>query len=324
MNFDSKTIQKYTRLGMRKSFGRIMCDLAENHKDLIIIAADVASSAGLENYIEKYPQQFFNLGIAEQNMAAVAAGMAKEGANVFIVSFAPFIAMRAFEAIRTLVGYMHLNVKTVALASGFSLGVQGNTHYCFEDLAIMKTIPGMRVISPVDCVEEMKCLEYLVDYDGPAYLRLTGIDGSPGIYKEDFDFNADSITEIKAGDDVAIISTGSVTNECVRVARALKRDDISVGVYNVHTIKPFDEKSIIDIAKKYQLIVAVEEHNIIGGLGSSVADVLAKLNSHPKLIKIGINDEFVMPGEYAYLLHQARLTAPEMKTIISEAFKTLL
>lgn len=321
MDYSLSNVSVLTRLGMRKAFGIIMCELAQKDDNIVVLAADVASSAGLTSFAQKYPKQFYNIGIAEQNMIGIASGLAKEGANVFVVSFAPFVSMRAYEAIRTLVGYMHLNVKIVGLASGFSLGTQGNTHYCFEDIAIMKEIPKMMVLSPADCVEEMKCLEFLALYNGPAYLRLTGIDGTPGIFKEDFKFEIDKIVCIKEGEDVAVVSTGSVVNECVRVARAVKKENISVGVYNVHTLKPFDANTIIEIANNYKLIISVEEHNVIGGLGSMIADVLAGMPSHPILYKVGIMDEFIKAGDYSYMLKEVKLTAPELKKIILSIYK---
>lgn len=323
MDYSSKNISMLTRLGMRKAYGELMCELAEKDSRLIVLAADVASSAGLSDFAQKYPNQFYNIGIAEQNMVGIAAGLAKEGANVFIVSFATFASMRAYEAIRTLVGYMRLNVKIVGLSSGFSLGPQGNTHYCFEDISLMRSIPGMLVLSPADCAEEMKCLEYLANYNGPAYLRLTGIDGTPGVYREDYCFDISKISEVKEGEDIAVIATGSVINECVRMARALKKDGISAAIYNAHTLKPFDLETLISIANKYKLIVTVEEHSIIGGLGSIIADELATLGTHPVLYKIGINDEFVKAGDYSYLLKKTNLTAPELKELIITKYNTI-
>jgi transketolase len=322
MDYSLDNINRLTRIGMRKSFGCIMSELAEKGNNFIVLAADVASSSGLDEFAEKFPNQFYNIGIAEQNMVGIASGLAKEGANVFVVSFAPFVSMRAYEAVRTLVGYMKLNVKVVGLASGFSLGPQGNTHYCFEDISLMRSIPGMCIMSPADCTEEMKCLEYLTEYKGPAYLRLTGIDGTPCIYKGDYEFLADRLQEVKAGEDVAIIATGSVVNECVRVARALKRENISVGIYNAHKLKPFDNETVHEIAGKYKYIVTVEEHNVLGGLGSIIADELAKMEKHPILYKVGIKDEFVKAGDYSYLLKNSGLAAPELKNTILTNFKT--
>lgn len=319
MDYCLQNINSLTRMGMRKSFGHIMMDLVDEHQELVVLTADVASSAGLKDFAEKYPSRFYNVGIAEQNMVGIAAGLAKEGANVFITSFASFASMRCYEAIRTLVGYMNLNVKIVGLASGLSLGVQGNTHYCFEDISLMRTIPGIKILSPADCTEEMKCLAYMSNYNGPVYLRLTGIDGTPCVYKSDYEFNADSMIELKEGKDIIILATGSVVNESLRVARALKKENIGVAVYDVHTLKPFDSNTFTKIRKTAKLIVTVEEHSIIGGLGTIVADELSTIEKHPRLIKIGIHDTFVKAGDYSYLLKEVGLSAQEMKDkIMSE------
>ena len=176
IEFDKKIISDWTRMGMRKAYGPILETVAVDHSNLVALTADVADSANLIQFSRKFPDQFYNIGIAEQNMTGIACGMAKEGHNVFLCSFAPFVSMRNYEAVRTLVGYMKLNVKIVALASGMSLGVQGCTHYCLEDISLMKSIPNMLILSPADVIEEAKCIEYLADYTGPAYLRLTGID----------------------------------------------------------------------------------------------------------------------------------------------------
>lgn len=323
MEYTAENIMSWSRLGMRKAFGGVLLDVAREHDDLIVLAADVASSAKLTGFAQELPKSFYNIGIAEQNMTGIAAGLAKEGHNVFIVSFAPFVSMRAFEAIRTLVGYMHLNIKVVALASGLSLGPQGNTHYCMEDIALMRTIPGMQVLCPADCVEMAKCVEFLADYQGPAYLRLTGIDGSPNIYKGDYAYQAGKATELREGADVAVIGTGSILNECVRVSRAIKRDGISCAVFDMHTIKPLDTALLEQICRQYKLIVTAEEHNVLGGLGGAVAEFLAKQNSHPPLLTIGIEDQFPHAGTYSYLMQQCGLTAQQIKDRIVERWHAL-
>ena len=316
IKYDPKTILRWTRLGMRKAFGSIMEQISEKYKDVIVLAADISSSADLNRYADRFPSQFYNLGISEQNMVGVASGLAKEGNNVFIVSFAPFVSMRTYEAVRTLVGYMHSNVKIIALASGLSLGSQGNTHYCMEDLAIMRTIPGMMILSPADCVEEAKSLEYLAGYDGPAFLRLTGIDGNPGVYKEDHIFEPDKCHIIREGDDVAIFATGSIVSECVRVSRALKKDGLSCTVINVHTIKPFAPGFVREVSQEHDMIVTVEEHFVAGGLGGIVAEALSSMPSHAPLLRIGIDDRFPLAGDYAFLLKGCGLTAPDLRQSI--------
>lgn len=321
MEITRKSMMDWTRKGMRKSFGSMLELLAEQHEDIVVMAADVASSAGLQSYAERFPGRFFNLGISEQNMTGVAAGMAKEGCNVFIVSFAPFVSMRAYEAVRTLVGYMHLNVKVVALASGFSLGVQGNTHYGLEDISLMRTIPGMTILSPADCLEEFRCLEYLSGYEGPAFLRLTGIDGSPAVYRNECDFSPSSLTLLREGTDVAVFATGSITAECVRAARALKKEDISCAVYDAAFIKPLNLSMVEEAASQYRLLVSVEEHFLSGGLGSMLAEKLTGLSHHAPLLRIGVEDEFPKAGGYAYMLDSCGLNAEGIIKRILEAVK---
>ncbi len=323
IDFSPSNIKSWTRLGMRKAFGTIMCEIAKEHDDLIVLVADVADSANLNEFAKEFPNQFYNIGIAEQNMLGIAAGLAKEGNNVFVVSFAPFVSMRAYEVVRTLIGYMHLNVKIIALASGMSLGTQGNTHYCIEDVSLMRSIPGMTVLSPADCVEEAKCLEVLAKIDGPAYLRLTGIDGTPGVYKDDYKYEIGKNVLVKDGDDIAIIATGSIINECVRVSRAMNREDISCAVIDVHTLKPLDKDFVLDLCGKYKLLVTVEEHNIIGGLGTAISDILAEMKVHPPLCKIGIGDEFPHAGNYVDLLDMCGLTALHLKEVIIEKYNNI-
>lgn len=321
IEYTPHNIKEWTRCGMRKSFGLVMSEIVTEHPDAIVLSADVSSSAGLSEFSKNYPSNFYNIGIAEQNMIGVAAGLAKEGNNVFVTTFAPFAAMRPYEAIRTLVGYMGLNVKIIALASGVSLGTQGNTHFCFEDISLMRTIPGLKIFSPSDCIEMAKVLEYLANYEGPAYVRLTGIDGSNGIHKEDFEFDNESIETVRDGNDVAIIATGSIVSEAVRASRALARENISCGVYSVACLKPFNSVQLCHIIDEYKMLFTLEEHSIFGGLGSIVADDLSAMPSHPVLNKIGFRDEFPKEGNYSFLLAQHGLGAPQIRDLIIEKYK---
>jgi len=312
MEYNPTAISGWTRLGMRKAFGKMLIELGEVYSDFVVLTADVASSSGLTEFSEKYPNRFFNIGIAEQNMTGIAAGLAKEGNNVFIVSFAPFVSMRAYEAVRTLAGYMHLNIKVVALASGLSLGVQGNTHFCMEDIALMRTIPGMAVLSPADCFEEAKCLEYLCRYDGPAYLRLTGSDGTPGIYKEEYELHPGEPIILREGADVALFSSGSVVNECIRCARSLKKENISCEVIDLPFIKPLNVQRTLDLCIGKKLVVSVEEHFISGGLGGLLAEILSGERERPPLLRIGIDDDFPHAGDYAWLLDRCGLRGADI------------
>ena len=309
IDYSPRNIMEWTRMGMRKAFGVFMKEIAKGHDDIIILAADIASSANLNDFKESFPKQFYNIGIAEQNMTGVASGLAKEGYNVFILSFAPFVSMRNYEAIRTLVGYMNLNVKIVALASGYSLGAQGNTHYCLEDISLMKTIPGLRVFSPADVVEEGKCLEYLAEYKGPAYVRLTGIDGSPAVFKADYEFRPEEPSELRDGNDVVILATGSVAAECVRASRLLKKEEIACGVYSCCQLKPFNTEFLRNKAEKSGLIVTAEEHFKTGGLGGIVCEEMCSLQEPKPVLRLGIGDEFPHAGNYTYLQTETGLTS---------------
>ena len=309
----SQNITEWIRLGMRKAFGVQMTSIASQCDNIIVLTADVANSGNLEQFQQTLPNQFFNVGIAEQNMTGIACGLAKEGYNVFISSFAPFVSMRNYEAIRTLVGYMQLNVKIVALASGMSLGVQGNTHFGLEDISLMHTIPEMLILSPADVAEEAKCLEYLSTYEGPAYLRLTGIDGMPCIYKDTSKLDITKPNLLREGENIVILATGSIVNECIRVTRLLKKDGISCALYDICCLKPLN---IDDILVKYNYIVTVEEHFTSGGLGSIIATLSNKMN---KIIKLGIKDKFPKAGHYTYMLEQCGLTAQNMKEKIISA-----
>lgn len=323
IEYEKKKLIQWSRSGQRKLFGSILNEIADEYPNLFMIAADVGSSAGLKEFMTDKPDKFYNSGISEQNMVAMASGMALEGRNVFVTSFAPFASLRPYEAIRTLVGYMHLNVKVVALASGFSLGSQGNTHYALEDIALMRTIPGMTVLSPADCVETAKCIEALADFDGPAYLRLTGTPGIPNVYKDDYDFTIGKIIRQKEGSDVCILATGTVINEAVRAARLLDKEGISCEIDNVHTIKPLDTEKLDEIADKFKMVVTVEEHYAAGGLGGAVAEYYSSKLNRPFHRIIGVEDKFLKDGDYPFMLDQAGLSAIKIKERILDDFSRI-
>ena len=318
IEYTPKNIMDWTRMGMRTAFGHFMKEIAGEYSNLIVLAADLASSSGLTEFQKVYPEKFYNIGIAEQNMTAIAAGLAKEGSNVFITSFAPFVSMRNYEAVRTLVGYMNLNVKIVALASGFSLGVQGNTHYCLEDISLMKTIPGMKIFSPADVVEESKCLKYLADYEGPAYLRLTGTNGSPAVFKADYEFHPEEPAELREGSDVLVLSTGSVGAECVRASRLLGKENISCGVYSCCQLKPFNMEFLRKKAEGVKLIATVEEHFRTGGLGGIVCEEMCSMQQPKPVLRIGVDDEFPKAGDYTYLQNETGLSSAKIASAVAE------
>lgn len=322
IELNNENIANWTRLGMRKAFGSMLESVAEDHSNLIALTADVADSANLVQFSKRFPNKFFNIGIAEMNMTGIACGLAKEGHNVFISSFAPFVTMRNYEAVRTLIGYMNLNVKIVGLASGMSLGVQGNTHYSLEDISLMRTIPNMLILSPTDVIEEAKCIEFLADYEGPAYLRLTGIDGTPSVYKEDSTINLCLPNLIREGEDIVIFSTGSITSECNRASRALKKDGFNCSLYEICNLKPIDKNKLLDIIGKYKLIVTVEEHFINGGLGSIISEFISETNADCRLLRIGLEDKFLNSGNYSYMLNEANLSASHIRNKIIDKLKS--
>lgn len=322
MDFSSQSIMQWSRMGMRKAYGAILSELASEHENLISIAADVVDSANLYDFAEKYPERQFNAGISEQNMVAMAAGLAKEGANVFVTSFAPFVSLRVYETIRTLVCYMNLNVKMVALSSGFSLGVQGATHYALEDIAIMRAIPNLLVLSPSDTTEMAKAMEYLTTYDGPAYLRLTGLPGSAAVHKGDYDYDVNNIEVMRDGEDVGIIATGTLVNESVRAARLLSKSEINAGVVNLSKLNPVNTDDIITECRKYKMIITVEEHNTVGGVGSIVSEALASTDRHPRLIRLGTTDSNQIAGNYAYMMEKNGLTAKAIAEKITEEYRS--
>lgn len=309
IDFSAQNIMQWSRLGMRKAYGILLNELANDHENIVSIAADVVDSANLYDFAEQHPERCINSGISEQNMVAMAAGLAREGANVFITSFAPFVSLRVYEAIRTLVCYMNLNVKIVALSSGFSLGVQGATHYALEDIAIMRSIPNLLVLSPADTTEMAKAMEYLTTYDGPAYLRLTGIPGSAVIYKTDYKYSGKCFDIMRDGTDVGIFATGTLVNESIRAARFISKNGIKVGVMNLSVLNPVNNPEIVNECQKYKLILTVEEHNIIGGIGSIVSEALAGTEKHPRLIRLGTQGSNQTAGNYAYMMEKNGLAA---------------
>ena len=254
----------WSTIGSRATFGLAAFDLAKSVENLMVLTCDVSTSAGLDRYRKTYPEKYLDLGIAEQNMIGVAAGLASEGFKVVTTTFAPFQTMRCCEQIKVNLGYMKQNVCTVGIASGLALGALGYTHCCIEDLSIMRSIPEIVVISPADSVETIKALEAAIKLEKPSYIRLTGTSNNSIIYEKDYDFNIGKSVILKEGTEIVIFSTGAILKECMDAAQVLEKKKISTRVVNMHTIKPLDKEEILKACKS-KLIVSVEEHSIIGG-----------------------------------------------------------
>jgi transketolase len=308
-------------LGSRGVFGQAILSLAETKKDLMVLSADLGSSSGLSRFKNAFPDKFLNIGISEQNMIGVAAGLAKEGSVVFATSFAPFIAMRSSEQIRMNLGYMNLNVKAVAIGSGIAMAFLGNSHYGIEDASIMRSIPNLTVVSPADCGEIVKAVFAAAEHKGPMYIRLTGETNNPIVYKEDFNFEIGKAITLREGSEITIIANGTMVYESLEAAKNLELEGLSTTVVNMHTIKPLDTSVIDKAVASSKLIVSVEEHSVIGGLGSTIAEYkTAHRNAPPQLI-IGLPDCFGMVGEYRYLLDKYGLTAKQIAEKIVKQYE---
>ena len=308
MIINEKNIKMWSTVGPRATLGITALDLAEKTEDLLVLTCDVSTSAGLERFRKTYPEKFIELGIAEQNLIGVASGLASENFNVITTTFAPFQAIRCAEQIKVNLGYMNQKVCMVGIASGLVLGALGYTHCCIEDIGVMRSIPGITIISPADSFETVKALQAVVKSKIPAYIRLTGGSNNPIVYKEDYDFKIGKSIQLKQGKDITIFCTGATVNSALEASVILAEKNISASVINMHTIKPLDENAVNFASKNSKLIVTVEEHNIIGGLGSAVSECKSKISGSPKQLFLGVQDVYGKCGDYKFMLDKHRLT----------------
>lgn len=321
MDINEKNIKIWSTIGTRATFGIAALELAKIEEKLIVLTSDVSTSAGLERFRKTYPDKFIDLGIAEQNMIGVAAGLSSEGFKVITTTFAPFQTLRCCEQIKVNIGYMKQKICMVGLASGLALGTLGFTHCSIEDIGAMRSIPGLTIISPADSLETIKALQSAINLDRSIYIRLTGSSNSPIIYKEDYEFKVGKSINLRRGKDITIFCSGAIVSNCLKAADRLLENKISASVINMHTIKPIDEEAVINSCLKSKLIVTVEEHNIIGGLGSAIAECKAKLNRSPKLLRLGINDTYSQGGNYNFLLEKHGLSIDKITGSIIENLK---
>ena len=308
------------KVATRESYGNALAELGDKYENLYVFDADLAAATKTGIFKKKFPDRFFDCGIAESNMMGVAAGMAATGKIPFVSTFAMFAAGRAFEQVRNSIGYPHLNVKIGATHAGISVGEDGATHQCNEDIALMRTIPGMTVIIPADDVEAKAAVEAAINYEGPVYMRFgrlaVPVFNDPETYK----FEIGKGIKLRDGKDITIVATGLMVYEAIEAAKTLAEQGIEATVINIHTIKPIDKDIIIEAAKNTGLVLTVEEHSVIGGLGEAVCDVLSE-NCPTKVVKIGVNDEFGHSGPAVDLLKQYGLCAENIVTKAAEAVK---
>ena len=304
---NERNIKIWSTIGSRATLGVAALELAKTMDDLMVLTCDVSTSAGLDRFRKTYPEKYLDLGIAEQNMIGVAAGLASENFNVITTTFAPFQTMRCCEQIKVNLGYMRQKICMVGIASGLSLGTLGYTHCCIEDVGILRSIPGITIISPADSLETVKALEAAVKSENPSYLRLTGSSNNPIVYNKDYKFEIGKSITLKEGKDIAIFCAGVMVSQCLKVAEILELKNISSKVVNMHTIKPID-KIAIEKACNSKLLVSVEEHNVIGGLGSAIAEYKSSLKESPQQLFLGIKDTYTKGGSYKFLQEKHRLT----------------
>ncbi len=296
------------KIATRESYGNALAELGEQYPNLVVLDADLAGATKTSIFMKKFPDRHIDCGIAESNMMGVAAGLSTAGKIPFASTFAMFAAGRAFEQVRNSIGYPHMNVKIGATHAGISVGEDGASHQCNEDIALMRTIPGMVVINPADDVEARAAVKAAIEHEGPVYLRFgrlaVPVINDPADYK----FELGKGITMREGKDVTIVATGLEVSESLEAAKMLEADGIAAEVINIHTIKPLDADLIAASAKKTGRVVTVEEHSIIGGLGGAVAEALAE-KAPTKMLRIGVNDTFGESGPAKALIEKYGLDA---------------
>ncbi|AOR24817.1 transketolase family protein [Clostridium taeniosporum] len=303
----------------RESYGATLAQLGNENKNIVVLDADLSKATKSEIFAKAHPDRFINVGIAEQNMIGMAAGLANGGKIPFATTFAVFAAGRAFEVIRNSVCYPNVNVKIAATHAGITVGPDGGSHQAIEDIALMSSLPNMIVLSPADDIEACKCIKVAAEIKSPVYIRLGRI-ALDDIYTEDYNFKIGKGNTIVEGNDVSIIATGIMVHKALKAAKELKEEGINARVINISTIKPIDEEIIIKAAKETKGIVTVEEHSIIGGLGDRVASVVCD-NYPTKVKKIGVKDVFGESGDPDGLLEKHGLTVENIKKVSKELVK---
>ena len=316
-----RNARSWSRIGARAFYGSALSALAAENDNIMCMSADLGRSSGLARFATEHPQRFINTGIAEQNMVGVAAGLARMGFDVFASTFAPFASLRAGEIVRMNMGYMQEPVKLVALGSGLAMGFLGNSHYGLEDVGVMRTIPGLTIISPADCAEIYKTLEACVGYQSPVYIRLTGAVNLPIVYEEDYVFQIGKAVWIRPVKAITVISTGTTVGHALRAVNKIKEEaDVDVGLLNMHTVKPLDEGAIAECVASSNELFIIEEHTNVGGLGSAVLQHINQYHPYFKgrVLLHSLPDYYGETGSYEYLLEKNKLDAAGIYEFLKE------
>ncbi len=325
LEYSKGNIRLWSRLGSCGAFGAAAMELAQTNDKALMITSDLCFYSGLDRFKAQYPDKIYNCGIAEQNMIGIAAGMAKEGFVPFATTYATFASTRCADQVRVNMGYMKLNMKLIGLTSGLSVGILGATHVSIEDIAIMRSIPNIIILSPADATESIKACLAAAETNEPVYIRLSGPMNNPIVYNEDYDFKigkAEKIVESQKS-EISIIATGTMVHTAMKAAEIIKEQNgIDVDVINMHTIKPLDT-DMIDSCLSSKMIVTVEEHSVIGGLGSAVSEYLSDKTVRPPQQIIGIEDRFPHAGEYDFLIESYGLKKEQIAQNIMDKFNSI-
>ncbi len=306
--FNPMNVRIWSMLGSCGAFGQAALELPEIDDRVVVLTSDLCVFSGLERFKGKFPDRLYNVGIAEQNMVGVAAGFAREGFIPFATTYAAFASMRCADQVKVNMGYMGLPVKLVGLTAGFAVGALGATHMSLEDVSVMRAMPNVTVLSPADCTATVKAVMAAATCPGPVYLRLSGPMPNPIVYKGDCPFEVGKANVLRDGTDVTFIATGSMVYQALKASELLEGDGVSAEVVDMHTIHPLDVEAVSRAAGR-KLIVTVEEHSVVGGLGSAVAEQLARLPRHPRLVRVGHEGRYPLAGSYADLIRSDGLDA---------------
>jgi transketolase len=319
MEVNTENLREWSKIGHRDVFGKTVIDIAQQREEVVVLTADLSDATRVTAFSKIFPDRFVNVGVAEQNMIGTAAGFALGGKIPFATTFASFASLRVCEQVRDDLAYQNLSVKVVGIDTGVSSGYLGVTHYGWEDIAVLRGIPNMVILSPCDGLSVMKLVWAAAEHDGPVYIRLSGGKPIPIVYKEDRVFNIGESVTVRCGSDIALFATGLMVYQAMDAARKLHDEGIEARVVDMYCIKPIDEKAILAAADETGLIVAVEEHNKTGGLGSAIAEVLAEKGNAPKLIRMALSDKFCNIASHQTLLGQYGLTSEGIyKTVIKK------
>ena len=305
-------LQDWSAAGHRTVQADTLMMLAADYPEVVALSADLTPTARLVEFKDTYPDRFFDVGIAEQNLIDFSAGLALEGLRPFAVGLAAMVPMRPAEQVRAAVGYMNANVTIIGIEAGVRFGPLGNTHYAMDDIAVVRAIPNFTVIAPSDPLSTHKALYACLEQEGPVYMRLTGGPGYPAMYTEDFDFQIGKAIEYRTGSDVAFVTSGSLLADAVGAADILEGKGISTRVIDMHTIKPLDTEMLDRVFAENKLVVTVEEHSPFGGLGGAVAEYKAGVANSPKQVFASLGDKFQKLGDHKFLMKENGLTTPDL------------